>query len=42
MYSPTPDIVPFPTTHRQPFLSTEQLTTLQGGTLQLLEEVGVV
>jgi trimethylamine--corrinoid protein Co-methyltransferase len=41
MYSPTPDIVPFPASYKQPFLTADQLKTLQRGTLWLLDEVGV-
>ncbi len=41
MYSTTPDIIPFPVTPKQEFLTPAQLATLKGGTLQLLDEVGV-
>ena len=41
MHSITPDIIPFPTTLKQEFLTPAQLATLKGGTLQLLDEVGV-
>jgi trimethylamine--corrinoid protein Co-methyltransferase len=41
MYSKTPDIVPFPTSFRRDLLSDAELETLKGGTLRLLDEVGV-
>jgi len=41
MHSETPDIIAFPTTLKQDLLTPAQLTTLKGGTLQLLAEVGV-
>ncbi len=41
MYSQTPDIVPFPTSFRGELLSKAELETLKGGTLRLLDEVGV-
>ena len=41
MYSKTPDIVPFPTSFRSELLTQAELETLKGGTLRLLDEVGV-
>ncbi len=41
MFSETPDIVPFGTSSRRELLTQTQLDTLQGGTLRLLDEVGV-
>ena len=41
MYSETPDIIPFPTSFRSELLTQAELETLKGGTLQLLDEVGV-
>jgi trimethylamine--corrinoid protein Co-methyltransferase len=41
MYSETPDIVPFPTSFKSELLTQAQLETLRGGTLRLLDEVGV-
>jgi len=41
MVSKTPDIVPFPTSFRGELLSKTELETLKGGTLRLLDEVGV-
>jgi trimethylamine--corrinoid protein Co-methyltransferase len=41
MYSETPDIIPFPTSLRSQLLTPAELETLKGGTLQLLDEVGV-
>ncbi len=41
MYSKTPDIVPFPTSFRGELLAQAELETLKGGTLRLLDEVGV-
>jgi trimethylamine--corrinoid protein Co-methyltransferase len=41
MYSETPDIVPFPTSVRSGLLTQAELETLKGGTLRLLDEVGV-
>jgi trimethylamine--corrinoid protein Co-methyltransferase len=40
-YSKTPDIVPFPTSFRSELLAQTELETLKGGTLRLLDEVGV-
>ena len=40
-YSETPDIVSFPTRFRKELLTPAQLETLKGGTLRLLDEVGV-
>jgi trimethylamine--corrinoid protein Co-methyltransferase len=41
MYSETPDIIPFPLPFKRGLLTPAQLETLKGGTLRLLEEVGV-
>ncbi|MCP4536416.1 MAG: hypothetical protein GY832_04650 [Chloroflexi bacterium] len=41
MYSETPDIISFPTSLKSELLSQAELETLKGGTLQLLDEVGV-
>ncbi|MBL7062774.1 MAG: trimethylamine methyltransferase family protein [Anaerolineae bacterium] len=41
MYSETPDIIPFTSPFKRELLTQEQLETLKGGTLHLLEEVGV-
>jgi trimethylamine--corrinoid protein Co-methyltransferase len=41
MYSPTPDIIPFPVKAKPDLLDADQLETLKNGTLQLLAEVGV-
>jgi trimethylamine--corrinoid protein Co-methyltransferase len=41
MYSKTPDIVSFPTSFRSELLTQAELETLKGGTLRLLDEVGV-
>lgn len=41
MYSETPDIVGFPVSKEEKFLTREQLNTLKNGTLQVLDEVGV-
>ena len=41
MYSETPDIIPFTSPIKVELLSQAQLETLKGGTLRLLEEVGV-
>jgi len=41
MYSETPDIIPFPTSFRSELLTQAELETLKGGTLRLLDEVGV-
>lgn len=41
MYSETPDIIPFPLPFKTKLLTHEQLETLKGGTLRLLDEVGV-
>ena len=41
MYSETPDIIPFPTSFKSDTLTQAELETLKGGTLQLLDEVGV-
>ncbi|MEE8390001.1 MAG: trimethylamine methyltransferase family protein, partial [Anaerolineae bacterium] len=41
MYSETPDIIPFPTSFKSELLSQAELETLKGGTLRLLDEVGV-
>jgi trimethylamine--corrinoid protein Co-methyltransferase len=41
MYSETPDIVPFPTSFKSELLTQAELETLKGGTLRLLDEVGV-
>jgi trimethylamine--corrinoid protein Co-methyltransferase len=40
-YSETPDIIPFPTSLRSDLLTQAELETLKGGTLRLLDEVGV-
>jgi trimethylamine:corrinoid methyltransferase-like protein len=40
-YSETPDIVPFSTSFRAELLTAAELETLKGGTLRLLDEVGV-
>ena len=40
-YSETPDIVAFPTSFRSELLEQTELETLKGGTLRLLDEVGV-
>jgi trimethylamine:corrinoid methyltransferase-like protein len=40
-YSETPDIVPFPTSFKSELLTQADLDTLKGGTLRLLDEVGV-
>ena len=40
-YSETPDIVSFPTRFRKKLLTPTQLEKLKGGTLRLLDEVGV-
>jgi len=42
MYSETPDLLYFDTSRTRPYLSDDQLKTLQEGTLHLLEEVGVL
>jgi len=41
MYSKTPDIIPFTSPFEAELLTQAQLETLQGGTLRLLDEVGV-
>jgi len=41
MYSKTPDIIPFTSPFNVELLTQAQLETLQGGTLRLLDEVGV-
>jgi trimethylamine--corrinoid protein Co-methyltransferase len=41
VYSETPDIIPFPTSLRSDLLTQAELNTLKGGTLRLLDEVGV-
>ncbi|MFC2029376.1 trimethylamine methyltransferase family protein [Chloroflexota bacterium] len=41
MYSETPDIIPFPTSFRGKVLTKAELETMKGGTLRLLDEVGV-
>ncbi len=41
MYSKTPDIIPFTSPFKAELLTQAQLETLQGGTLRLLDEVGV-
>ncbi len=41
MYSKTPDIIPFTSPFRSELLTPAQLETLKGGTLHLLEKVGV-
>jgi trimethylamine--corrinoid protein Co-methyltransferase len=41
MYSETPDIIPFPTSFKGKVLTQAELETLKGGTLRLLDEVGV-
>jgi trimethylamine--corrinoid protein Co-methyltransferase len=41
MYSETPDIIPFPSPFKSELLTQEQLEILKGGTLHLLDEVGV-
>ena len=41
MYSETPDIIPFTSPFKSELLTQEQLDTLKGGTLRLLDEVGV-
>jgi len=41
MYSKTPDIVPFPLPFKRELLTQDQLEILKGGTLCLLEEVGI-
>ncbi len=41
MYSETPDIIPFPLPFKSELLTQQQLETLKGGTLRLLDEVGV-
>ena len=41
MYSETPDIIPFTSPFKSELLTQEQLETLKGGTLRLLDEVGV-
>jgi trimethylamine--corrinoid protein Co-methyltransferase len=41
MYSKTPDIMPFSTSFKRELLSQTQLDTLTGGTLHLLDQVGV-
>ena len=41
MYSKTPDIVAFPSRFRSEFLSESQVEKLKGGTLHVLEKVGV-
>jgi trimethylamine--corrinoid protein Co-methyltransferase len=41
VYSETPDIIPFPTSFKGKVLTQAELKTLKGGTLHLLDEVGV-
>ncbi len=41
MYSKTPDIIPFTSPFKSELLTPAQLETLKGGTLHLLEKVGV-
>ena len=41
MYSETPDIIPFPTSFKGKVLTQAELEAAQGGTLRLLDEVGV-
>jgi trimethylamine--corrinoid protein Co-methyltransferase len=41
MYSETPNIVPFPTSFQSQLLTQAELETLKGGTLRILDEVGV-
>jgi trimethylamine--corrinoid protein Co-methyltransferase len=41
MYSETPDIIPFTSPFRSELLTQAELETLKGGTLHLLDEVGV-
>jgi trimethylamine--corrinoid protein Co-methyltransferase len=41
MYTETPDIIPFPLPFKRGLLTPDQLETLKGGTLRLLDEVGV-
>ena len=41
MYSETPDIIPFTTSFKSKLLTQAELETLKGGTLRLLDEVGV-
>jgi len=41
MYSETPDIIPFPTSFKGELLAPAELEALKGGTLRLLDEVGV-
>ena len=41
MYSKTPDIIPFTSPFKAELLTQAELETLKGGTLQLLDEVGV-
>jgi trimethylamine--corrinoid protein Co-methyltransferase len=41
MFSETPDIIPFSSPIHSDLLTPEQIAALQGGTLHLLEEVGV-
>jgi trimethylamine--corrinoid protein Co-methyltransferase len=41
MYSETPDIIPFSTSSKSELLSQAEIETLKGGTLRLLDEVGV-
>ena len=41
MYSETPDIIPFPTSLKRELLAPAELDSLKGGTLHLLDRVGV-
>jgi len=41
MYTETPDIIPFPLPYKRGLLMPAQLEILKGGTLQILEQVGV-
>jgi len=41
MYSKTPDIIPIPTSVKSKVLTQAELETIKGGTLRLLDEVGV-
>ena len=41
MYTQTPDIISFPSTHKIDVLSTSELEKIKSGTLQILSEVGV-
>jgi trimethylamine--corrinoid protein Co-methyltransferase len=41
MYSPTPDLIPFPTTYRTKILTQQQVNEIKEGTLHLLENIGI-